>query len=137
MSSSRYGVELAYALFTVCFYNHNERMASPEKKIAYPVEFYQGQNDSHLNLSEKFGLSFKPKNDASCSVPTDLDINSNTYSDLYSRITATPLYHFKEESIVSISDDHCSDEDTDTVVAESGSAEGTSIVKLKAILMKA
>lgn len=24
MSSSRYGVELAYALFTVCFFNHNE-----------------------------------------------------------------------------------------------------------------
>ena len=30
MSSSKYGVELAHALLTVIFFNHNERMAAKE-----------------------------------------------------------------------------------------------------------
>ena len=44
MSSSKYGVELAYALLTV-FFNHNERMATKaEQRSEHPVEFYLHQH---------------------------------------------------------------------------------------------
>lgn len=41
MSNSKYDVELAYALFTIAFYNHNERMAGKyEQRFEYPIEHY-------------------------------------------------------------------------------------------------
>ena len=42
MSSSKYGVELAYALLTVIFFNHNERMAARDEQRddEHPIDFY-------------------------------------------------------------------------------------------------
>ena len=88
------GVELAYGLFTVSFYKHNEKMASnAEKRIAYP---YQVQNN-YCTISEKIGLSFESSSDAISSSITsveipDLDINSCTYTEIYSRLAGIPLH---------------------------------------------
>lgn len=105
MSSSRYGVELAYALFTVCFYKHNERMASVvEKRAAYPIEFYDDVSNGPVP-SEHFGLSFEFRECVSGSSTQSLvsqvklDINS-TYAQLYAYITDKPLCHVKKPSLI-------------------------------------
>ena len=41
-SSSRYGVELAFAMFTTCFYRHNEKIsARGNKRPEYQVNEYK------------------------------------------------------------------------------------------------
>ena len=60
MSSSKYWVELAYALLMVIF-NHNERMAAKaEQRSEHPIELYLHQ---HLSPAthEYFGLRFNEK----------------------------------------------------------------------------
>ena len=41
MSGCKYGVELAYALLTVIFFDHNEKMAAKsDRRSEYPIEHY-------------------------------------------------------------------------------------------------
>ena len=101
MSSSKYGVELAYALLSVVFFNHNERMAAnSEHRMEYPIEHYFNSSTSP-NTMEKFGLKFcshqgTPKITA-CSSTDDkcgsLKISSCTYTQRFHRILQTPVPH--------------------------------------------
>ena len=60
MSASRYGVELAYGLFTECFFRHNVKMASRvEQRLQNSIEFYQLLHAETAITPEKFGLRFK------------------------------------------------------------------------------
>ena len=60
MSASRYGVELAYGLFTECFFRHNVKMASRvEQRLQNSTEFYQILHAETAITPEKFGLRFK------------------------------------------------------------------------------
>ena len=114
MSSSRYGVELAYALFTVCFYKHNERMASnAEKRSAFPVEYYLSTTDSHELGDEKFGLSFESvSTDSSTSASSSLHVDCCTYEEMYSLITDTPRCHKRQETQI-LADSDCDDDPDD------------------------
>ena len=141
MSSSRYGVELAYALFTVCFYKHNERMASVvEKRAAFPIEFYHDVSNGPVP-SEHFGLSFESRDSvpgSSTSSLVKLDINS-TYAQLCEHITGIPLCHVKQVSQI-LAD---SDDDTEDIFSDEDQSmpadppQVISIVTAKAILIRA
>ena len=107
MSSSRYGVELAYALFTVCFYKHNQKMTSSTGHI-YPIEFYH--SSVQISCVEKFGLSFT-SSDSSISESEhhsapQLDITSCTYAELYARISGTPACHMIQGSDAAEAEEH-------------------------------
>ncbi len=90
MSCSKYGVELAYSLLTVIFYNHNERMTENKQ----PIEYYLSQAPL-LDTQERFGLKFENgKNDSGCTSDdsfTPLKLMTCTYAQLYKRIIHTPL----------------------------------------------
>lgn len=59
MSCSKYGVELAYGLLTVCFFNHNERMAAKyEERPSQTNQYYQDYDFQYPPMNEKFGLQF-------------------------------------------------------------------------------
>lgn len=101
MSSSKYGVELAYALLTVIFFNHNERMAAKaEQRSEHPVEFYLHQHLSPATR-EYFGLRFNEKDSPASATSahscadtfTTLNLTSSTYVQLYQRVMHTPLPH--------------------------------------------
>ena len=98
MSSSKYWVELAYALLTVIF-NHNERMAAKaEQRSEHPIELYLHQ---HLSPAthEYFGLRFNEKDSPASGMSahscadtfSTLKLTSSTYVQLYQCIMYTPL----------------------------------------------
>lgn len=93
MSNSKYGVELAYALLTVNFFNHNERMAAKhEQRMEHPIQCYT--NLSMLS-PERFGLKFAQDHMACSSTEKDgfskLKITSSSYTQIYNRVMHTPL----------------------------------------------
>ena len=77
MSASRYGVELAYGLFTECFFKHNEKMAAKaEQRAQNPIEFYQLLYANTAITLEKFGLKFSGNTNKSALKPNTLAISS-------------------------------------------------------------
>ena len=64
VSSSRYGVELAYALITCVFYNHNENMrAKKDGVISKPISAYSSTCMNDIDSCETFGLATPRAND--------------------------------------------------------------------------
>ena len=62
VSSSRYGLELAFALFTSIFFQHNERIsAKMEKRREKVISEYYYLKDKP-NTGEYFGLQWEPNN---------------------------------------------------------------------------
>ena len=56
----RYGVELAYALITSVFFEHNEKsLSSRQKRNPKPVFGYSCASDNPRDSNERFGLSWK------------------------------------------------------------------------------
>ena len=99
MSSSKYAVELAYALLTVIFFQR--KAAKAEQRSEHPVEFYLHQ---HLSPAthEHFGLRFNEKDSPASAISahscpdtfTTLNLTSSTaYVQLYQRVMHTPLPH--------------------------------------------
>ena len=100
MSSSKYGVELAYGLLTVCFFDHNERMEAKSKNIPVrPIQHYMDHAFIYELTNEKFGLLFKDDSGTSfpCKdtipnlreqVQTDL---RSSYTQVYNTIMHIPL----------------------------------------------
>ena len=90
---------MLYLLY-MCFYKHNERMASVvEKRVDFPIEFYHDVSNGPVP-SEHFGLSFESRDSvpgSSTSSLVKLDINS-TYAQLCEHITGIPLCHVKQVS---------------------------------------
>ena len=108
MSSSKYGVELAYALLTVVFFSHNERMAAicENRNSEYPIEHYCSSQCVYLSpaTDETFGLKFtnkeyptsQPSVNLSCSASdllTELTLSKCNYAQLYQRILHTQPPH--------------------------------------------
>ena len=95
MGSSRYGVELSYALLTQCFYQHNERIqAKVEGRCEFPIEQHSTLLESLCDSGESFGLAFSPEHpiqaaDTGSTTLTKLDWNSNSYADFIKRIADT------------------------------------------------
>lgn len=70
ISSSRYGIELAYALITHIFYIHNENLRSPKGRLSRPISAYASTCTNDLGLQsnpliEIFGLA-TPRSDETC-----------------------------------------------------------------------
>ena len=136
-----YGVELAYALFTVCFHKHNQKMTSSTGHI-YPIEFYHSSLQN--SCVEKFGLSFA-SSDSSISESEHhsaprLDITSCTYAELYARISGTPACHMIQGSDAdSDGEQDCLDESHDDagLAIPSHDCETPNILMVKAVLVKA
>ena len=106
MSASRYGVELAYGLFTECFFRHNVKMASRvEQRLQNSIEFYQLLHAETAITPEKFGLRFKDSPMPSTSVPNILTISSCTFHEAYERINGISIENAKENLQTSIDND--------------------------------
>ena len=95
MGSSRYGVELSYALLTECFYQNNERIqAKVESRCEFPIEQHSTILESLPDSGESFGLAFSSPHPiqaagtGSTTLPK-LDWKSNSYADFVKRITDT------------------------------------------------
>ena len=91
LSVYRYGVELAYALLTTCFFQHNEKQyARLHKGRVRTVEEVSAE-DSQVT-DENFGLSFTPSIGTS---PTNqhvlafeaMDILKVPYGDILQRVS--------------------------------------------------
>lgn len=148
MSNSKYGVELAYALLTVMFFNHNERMAAnSERRMEYPIEHYFNNSPC---TPERFGLKFdQDQTTKLCSSIKEKDtfdrlqIATCTYTELLNRIlnTPVPIGHVKQK------EDFVDDDTTplegnaiDCFSADDNEMESmkcVSISILKSILMRA
>jgi len=64
MSASKYGVEYAYALLTLCFFKHNEKqLVRAQDRYAFPIEHYLSVSTPFQfpGTSEKFGRQFDTK----------------------------------------------------------------------------
>lgn len=151
MSSSKYGVELAYALLTVIFYNHNEKMAAmSEHRMEYPIEHYHDILSSTSN-TEKFGLKFDLQSGASCSSVNkddstfnNLKLTTCTYTELFHRIQHTPLpdigHNKQKDELIDAGSSHSSETaDSDCFSIDDSEIECPSIPIsiLKSILMQA
>ena len=151
MSSSRYGVELAYALLTVIFFNHNERMAAKsEQRSEYPLEYYFHHHVSPVT-HEHFGLRFNGKDGpdtTTCARTgadtfTKLQLTSSTYAQLYQRVIQTPLPDcghakrgFTFEDDATSQADEC-DTNCTSVNDDQSEHQQVSVAALKKILMQA
>ena len=93
MSCSKYGVELAYALLSVIFFCHNEKIAAAtEHRLERPIQYYAGIY-AGLDTGERFGLRFASECTSSGTqeIFREIVILICTYAQLYQRILNTPL----------------------------------------------
>ena len=99
MTASKYGVEYAYALLTLCFFKHNEKqLAKAEKRqYAYPIEYYISTVPRvQLPNPEHFGLHFAssapdnihPKQDCVAQADSPQLTLSSDYKVICARINA-------------------------------------------------
>jgi len=94
MSASRYGVELAYGLFTECFFKHNEKIvAKAEQRPQNPIEFCQLFYATTAITSERFGLQFSDNANKTASMPKRLTITSCTFQEAYEHINGISIQH--------------------------------------------
>ena len=117
--SSRYGIELAYALLSTCFYNHNEnQIAVKEHRVARPVEAYE-EMLKNLPLKETFGFTLTSHgSDVDRMDPVDkstpLDINKCTYKDFFECLSgSTPTSQTTMGCLLEGSDTDSDNEDED------------------------
>ena len=92
VSSSRYGLELAYALFSNIFFRHNERIAAKlEKRRERVVMEYYDLKDKP-STGEYFGIQWVANSDTTISNQNSDDNNKlltlhrSSYSDFLQRI---------------------------------------------------
>jgi hypothetical protein len=150
MSASRYGVELAYGLFTTFFFKHNEKKASKwDHRVANPIEFYKILLAGGPLTSEKFGLHFKEQNSGSPLKAEGLAISSCTFQAAFERINGTSAEHIRDKLQVIINEDDnlyevaefsmLVDDRSSTPVNcnDSNPDISFSVIDLKGILMKA
>lgn len=143
MSASRYGVELAYGLFTGCFFKHNEKMISKaDHMLINPVEFYQILHADTPISAEKFGLQFNDRCTRYPVVPERLTICSCTFQQAAERINGISIEQAKEKLQVIIDSDNdlCDDaevnDDADSSVPDTTDLF-LSVPVVKGIFLKA
>ena len=135
ISSSRYGLELAFALFTSIFFQHNERIsAKMEKRREKVISEYYELND-RPSTGEYFGLQWVRDNPTTASFQTSDDNNKpltlqrSSYSDFVQRITMGDKIH------AVINDIELSDEQSDLPFRDE--EEEIPLAILNLILLKA
>ena len=137
--SSRYGVELAYALLSTCFYNHNEHQtAVKEHQVAKPIEAYE-EVLKEVHPVETFGLTLSSRGTDSSSKKVSsaqglppLDINKFTYRDFFECLSGNTDNHLlKSRALLQSSDDESDDDDKDS------DSDQTSLLAAKGILLSA
>ena len=94
MSSSRYGVELGYALLSTCMFQHNEKqVAKAEKRMERTIDEYIEKYFHQPDPSERFGLCFSRFD---CSDPGEHETDMEA-SDLSPLAMETSTYdHFQK-----------------------------------------
>ena len=100
VTSSRYGIELAYALFSTIFFMHNERIAAKKEDRRERVIMEYGDLEHHPNSREYFGIQWL-NNDPSIAPVTDmpLTLQRSTYSDFECRITGKEVVNYKKKDL--------------------------------------
>ena len=122
IKSSRYGIELTYALLSTCFYNHNEyHLSLKEHRVARPIEVYEEiLKSSPLNCKETFGLTLIRDSPSVVDQHTHqsephLDINKSTYKDFFEcLLDSTQTSHTVTRGVLSQGSGSDSDSDDDT-----------------------
>ena len=132
VTSSRYGVELAYAMFTTIFFLHNERIAAKKEGrrerviIEYECLNMDPKSDGYFGIQ---WLSDGPTARADVSDSEKLTLQRSPYLDFVSRITDSR----KIQALVS-----CSRNQEDNFSSESDDEQVTiPLDALKLILLKA
>lgn len=135
MSSSRYGVEMAYMLLTTFFYNHNEKInAQREKRQSKLISEHRFWLQQIPLTDEKFGLMQCLNNvveDEEKSVDSNfkpLHFDRNSYYDIIERFMHTSPPQFQKEYI---EDDGL--ENDNIVIPEEVSIKDTVDMLLRAI----
>ena len=121
MSSSRYGVELAFALLCTTFFRHNEHLqAKADGRNERPIEHYATYYEHHSNTGEMFGLTFKPPSSAAAnynpsleSWTRPLDFRTDSYSDFLQRINCIEEHPIQINTLRRDCGDNDSDDDSD------------------------
>ena len=117
-------MELAYALLTTCFYQHNEKMlAKAEKRAERPILAYQQVLGSSCLTAEKFGLTFpqtetgRPESSSQSISP--LQLKTSSYDAIKERILSSSYSILRYSALLTdeglldeISDDISSDDDS-------------------------
>ncbi len=106
MSSSRYGVELAYAILCGCFFNHNEAVFAKGKGIQPRTVLECAHTSDLTNLtSERFGLSFEEgsiSHHAKGGSNTVLSLQNATYQEFLDRVQSCAAYRWTEQQTMEI-----------------------------------
>ena len=91
VTSSRYGVELAYALFSTIFFMHNEKIAAKIENRREKVILEYDDGISHLTSKEYFGIQCTSDitsiPESKASEVYHLTLQRSSYSDFVHRIT--------------------------------------------------
>ena len=91
VTSSRYGVELAYALFSTIFFTHNEKIAAKIENRREKVILEYDDGISHLTSKEYFGIQCTSDitsiPESKASEVDHLTLQRSSYSDFVHRIT--------------------------------------------------
>ena len=109
VTSSRYGVELAYALLSTIFFEHNEKQFSLRAKIIpRPIELCVKSPLPTFSSNERFGLCFaegtavdSPREDPGLPL---LDLRKCGYQTILSRLTAEESYPVRKHALDFIPD---------------------------------
>ena len=137
MCASRYGVELAYALLTTCFYHHNEKMlAKVEKRAEKPILAYQQVLGSSCLTAEKFGLTFpqtetgRPESSSQSISP--LQLKTSSYDAIKERILSSSYSILGYSAL--LTDEGLIDETSDDISSDDDSV---SLEWAKTVLLQA
>jgi len=136
-SSSRYGVELAYALFTTCFYRHNEKISAREnKRPEYPIDEYK-----HLHVDEtseeKFGLPFRTVVEITGDVTLRAELPTNPqYIDIFQSISTFTNPSLDESEQCGTSEGESCDHNDSGSSDATEENEGLTLMAVKQILLQ-
>ena len=120
VGSSRYGLELAFALFSTIFFQHNEKISAKKEKRRERVIIEYDELKHHPNNGEYFGLQWL--SDSSTTVSSynqePLTLYRSSYSDFVQRITNGDKVHTVVNDVESLNEqDEClsSDEEENII----------------------
>ena len=148
MSASKYGVEYAYALLSLCFFRHNEKqLAKAEDRYAYPIEHYLLMT-SQFRFSgspEKFGLQFDTKvvqssiDSQAIHLPVQLSLDSS-YFDICDHINDTTLQSAFKVQEICVTDEELAQsqsQELEQLCCDEAPRPLITVSSVKAILLKA
>ena len=146
MSASKYGLELAYALITLCMYKHNEKQAAKkQRRKPESTEHYRCIPRDPVLPKEEFGLTFVNQPPTSCEDSSHKSVESlNVYNSSYAQIMEralssdeTPLTSQPLSVADSDSEDQTIDSTDITTASEDNEVPNIPLQTVRNILLKA